>query len=70
MATQQMNPTMGDRLGGIATMDFSKVELKPMDTEEGKGWSVDQCEGVEREYRRCLVLSRWAAPRKLIQEKC
>ena len=37
MATQQMNPTMGDMPWGIVTMDFSKVKLKLMDTEDGEG---------------------------------
>ena len=69
MATQQMNPTMQDMLSGIATIDFSMVKLKLMDTEEGEGWSADQCDGVEREYRRYLALSRQYPDKAVVPSK-
>ena len=65
MTTQQMTPTMHGALLAIAAIDFSMVKLKLMDTEEGEGWSADQCELVELEYRRYLALS-WQYPDKAI----
>ena len=71
MATREMNPTTYDILAGITAMDFSMVKLKLMDGEEGEGWSADQCERVEQEYRRYLwhyvgdILTRRLCRRKL-----
>ena len=58
MLVQQPNSTMGDVFVGIFSIDLSMVKLKLMDTDEGTGWSAEQCERVELEYRRYLTLSR------------
>ena len=42
----------------IESLDFSMVKLKLQDSEEGPGWSVEECDAVEVEYRRFLALKR------------
>ena len=69
MATQQIGPTTCDMLLDIATIDFGMVKLKLMDTEEGGGWSFDQCERVELEYRRYLALSRHYPEKAVVPSK-
>ena len=69
MATQQMNSTTYDMFWGITAMDFSMVKLKLMDAEEGEGWSADQCERIELEYRRYLALSRRYPEKAIVPSK-
>ena len=69
MVIKQMNPTTQEMLSSIATIDFSMVKLKLMDTEEGEGWSEDHCDRVEREYRRYLALSRQYPDRAIVPSK-
>lgn len=40
----------------ILNLDLSLVKMKLMDSEEGKGWSKEQCDFAEKEYRRFLNL--------------
>ena len=57
MLVVEPTSTMIDVHAGIAAIDLSMVKLKLMDTEEGAGWSAEQCERVELEYWRYLMLS-------------
>ena len=40
----------------ISSLDLSLVKMKLMDPEEGKGWSKEQCDAAEKEYKRFLNL--------------
>ena len=40
----------------IAELDLSMVKMKIMDKEEGLGWSFQECEKAEIEYKRFLTL--------------
>ena len=54
---------------GITALDFSMVKMKLMDIEEGEGWSADQCERIDLEYRRYLTLSREFPDRAIVPSK-
>lgn len=41
----------------IAAIDLSMVKMKMKDAAEGVGWSVQQCESAEVEYKRFLHLN-------------
>lgn len=41
----------------IASIDLEMVKMKLMDTEEGLGWSEEQCDDAEIEYKRFLHLN-------------
>lgn len=45
-----------DLMSRIDAIDLRMVALKLQDPEEGKGWSSEYIQGVEREYRRYLYL--------------
>jgi hypothetical protein len=40
----------------IQNLDLSLVKMKLMDVDEGKGWTNDQCNFAEKEYKRFLNL--------------
>ena len=42
----------------IAIIDLEMVKMKLQDTEEGLGWTVDQCDEAEIEYKRFLQLNK------------
>jgi hypothetical protein len=42
----------------IANIDLEMVKMKLMDTEEGLGWTAEQCDIAEIEYKRFLHLNK------------
>ena len=40
----------------ISSLDLSLVKMKLMDPDEGQGWSKEQCDAAEKEYKRFLNL--------------
>lgn len=40
----------------LDSLDFSMLKMKLQDTEEGLGWSAEQCDFVEMDYKRFLAL--------------
>lgn len=42
----------------IAGIDLEMVKMKMSDTDEGAGWTREQCEDAEIEYKRYLMLCR------------
>lgn len=42
----------------IANIDLEMVKMKLRDTEEGLGWTDEQCENAEIEYKRFLQLNK------------
>lgn len=47
---------VSEALERVASIDLRMVRLKLADPEEGKGWTQEQLDAVEREYRRFLAL--------------
>lgn len=41
----------------VAALDLSMVKMKMQDADEGKGWTPEQCDEVELEYKRYLTLN-------------
>lgn len=41
----------------VATIELSMVKMKLREPDEGKGWTVDECERAELEYKRYLTLN-------------
>jgi hypothetical protein len=46
------------RMDDIEALDLSMIKRKLQDPEEGMGWSPEECDDVEVEYRRYLALKR------------
>jgi hypothetical protein len=42
----------------IQSLDLGMIKLKLQDKEEGEGWSREQCDEIEVEYKRFLALKR------------
>ncbi len=42
----------------IAAIDLEMVKMKLRDPDEGQGWSFEQCDSAEIEYKRFLHLNR------------
>jgi hypothetical protein len=42
----------------IANLDLEMVKMKLMDEEEGLGWTTEQCDVAEMEYKRFLHLNK------------
>ena len=64
-----MDPPLHGIPSGIANMDLMMVKRKLMDTEEGEGWSAEQCERIETEYRRYLALSQEYPDRAIVPSR-
>ena len=44
--------------GDIAAIDLEMVKMKASQSKEGIGWTIEQCEDAEIEYKRYLTLCR------------
>ena len=69
MAIRQIDQLTCDVPSDIASIDLSMVKLKLMDAEEGEGWSSEQCERIELEYRRYLALSLQYSDRPIVPSR-
>ena len=56
----------------IAELDLSLIKMKLQDPEEGEGWTSEQCESAELEYKRylhlCLKYGRGVVPNKIMDK--
>lgn len=52
------NTTTEIEMADIAALNFDLIKLKLQASDEGPGWSTQQCEIVEQDYRRFLALKR------------
>jgi len=56
----------------IAELDLSLIKMKLQDPEEGEGWTPEQCESAELEYKRylhlCLMHGRGVVPNKIMDK--
>ncbi len=56
----------------IAAIDLSMVKMKLQDSEEGLGWTPEQCELAEVEYKRflhlCAVHGKGIVPNKIMDQ--
>lgn len=50
-------------------LDLSMISQKLMDSEEGEGWTANQCEVVANEYRRFLALTRAYEHRSIVPSR-
>jgi len=53
----------------IDAIDFTMVKLKIQDKEEGLGWTKEQCESAEFEYKRFLALKRTYPNKDIVPNK-
>lgn len=56
----------GIRIVDIETLDLTMVKRKLQDPIEGLGWDQQQCDEVEKEYRRFLALKRTYRDREIV----
>jgi hypothetical protein len=54
--TEAAKATPTEALRRVETIDLSMIRMKLADPDEGKGWTGDQLDLAEREYRRFLAL--------------
>jgi hypothetical protein len=55
-----------EQTASIQALDLSMIRLKLMDTDEGPGWTYQQCEAAEIEYRRFLILNKLFSNERII----
>jgi hypothetical protein len=48
--------TPAEALAHLSCLDLSMVRMKLADADDGKGWSTDELDQAEQEYRRFLAL--------------
>jgi hypothetical protein len=53
----------------IENVDFTMVKLKIQDKEEGLGWTANQCDDAEFEYKRFLALKRTYPHKDIVPNK-
>jgi hypothetical protein len=53
----------------INNINFIMVKLKLQDIEEGQGWSEEQCEEAELEYKKFLALKRTYPEKEIVPNK-
>lgn len=53
----------------IAQLDLEMVKMKLRDVDEGEGWSSEQCESAELEYKRFLQLNRKYASATIVPNR-
>lgn len=58
-----------DILSGIQNLDFTMIKLKLQDSDEGLGWSEEQCNAVEEEYKKFLALKRFYPDKDVVPHK-
>jgi hypothetical protein len=50
----------------VQALDLSMIKRKLQDVEEGVGWSAEECDDVEVEYKRFLALKRAYPDRDIV----
>jgi hypothetical protein len=53
----------------IDTIDFTMIKRKLQDKEEGQGWTKNQCNEAESEYKRFLALKRTYPEKDIVPHK-
>jgi hypothetical protein len=53
----------------LRRLDFTMVRLKLRDSEEGPGWSEEEADAAEQEYRRFLALKLAYPDREIVPNK-
>lgn len=56
MTTEIIFQTIDKQEEEILNLDLSLIKMKIMDSEDGLGWTYEQCEEAEIEYKRFLLL--------------
>lgn len=56
----------------VAELDLEMIKMKLRETEEGEGWTFEQCDSAEVEYKRylhlCLVFGKGIVPNKIMDK--
>ena len=56
----------------VAELDLEMIKMKLRETEEGEGWTDEQCDSAEIEYKRylhlCLVFGKGIVPNKIMDK--
>jgi hypothetical protein len=50
----------------LDALDFTMVKRKLQDPEEGAGWTAEECDAAETEYKRFLALKRAYSDREIV----
>lgn len=53
----------------ILSIDFSMIKVKLQDNEDGLGWTAEQCNEAEEEYKRFLALKRAYPDKDIVPHK-
>ncbi|MBA3828992.1 MAG: glycine-rich domain-containing protein-like [Taibaiella sp.] len=53
----------------IELIDFSMIKLKLQDEEEGVGWTKEECNSAEEEYKKFLLLKRTYPKKEIVPHK-
>lgn len=56
-------------LKDISEIDFTMIKRKLQDTEEGLGWTVEQCDSAEKDYIEFLALKRAYPEKEIVPTK-
>jgi hypothetical protein len=54
------------QMNDIEALDLSMIKRKLQDPEEGMGWTAEECDAVEVEYKRYLALKRAYPDREIV----
>ena len=57
------------RVEKIEALNLDPIKIKLMDTDEGRGWSREQCDAVEKWYKRFLILNITYPQRSIVPTK-
>ncbi len=72
ISQQEINYLINDRkiMADVANIDLEMVKMKLQEEDEGLGWSLEQCESAEIEYKRylhlCKVYGKGIVPNKVM----
>ncbi len=53
----------------IENVDFVMIKRKLQDTEEGQGWTPEQCDATEAEYKKYLALKRSYPEKEIVPNR-
>jgi len=56
-------------MSDIQNLDLSMIKLKLQDHEEGQGWTADECDSIEIEYKKYLALKRHYPQKDIVPHK-
>ncbi|MGC4023061.1 MAG: hypothetical protein QM734_14515 [Cyclobacteriaceae bacterium] len=64
--TDTLNEVDSFPMDDIKLLDLVMVKLKLQDKDEGEGWTKEQCDEAEIEYKRFLALKRYYPEKEIV----